>query len=656
MDIPEGPRSPQEAEPGGIVLNRTTVLTVSQRVISRADRPAADQGRELSSGLAVAGGSVVLPGLRAEERLLLGLVDGRLSIARLARLSGLSEEATFKYLRTLCLRRVLVPVETHEVTIRGSSGSGGFRLGPYEVDSKLGQGGMGAVYVCRRTGAVGFRRLFAVKVVRTDTGQEQAAERSFLREIRVGSLLDHPNTQSVYDVGTYKNQPYLVLQFIEGINLEEASFGERVPPAILVTILLDLLRGLNGAHDLMDEDGRWLGLVHCDVSPPNIMVGVDGVARLTDFGSTRFTALGESGKADPTNLGKPAFMSPEQLLSQPLDRRSDIFAVGVVMWTALAGQDLFSADSYEQILANLLHREVPPPSGFGAPPCLDEICLRALSRAREDRFASADEMAEALVKVAAANELIAPPTAVGAFVRRHMAGADVERRKWIESMLPAALVASPDNTTGQVPVVQAGQTSGPLAVGEELLAASAEKKFTKTMIIPAQTAGSGRHPSVPIEKIANLAKRLGSSGNWIAVLVALLAAAWVTVDTLRRGGSARAGQPRPGPAHAGQLPLDPVRPDPARADPARPDPARTDPTRADPVRPDPVRPDPVRPHPTRPDPTRPDPTRSDPTRPDLTRPDPTRPEPAAPSRPAPARRGDDRAQDHDVTPALDVAR
>ena len=374
-------------------------------------------------------------------------------------------------------------------------------------------------------------------------------------------------------------------------------------------------------------------------------------------------------------------MSPEQLLSQPLDRRSDIFAVGVVMWTALAGQDLFSADSYEQILANLLHREVPPPSGFGAPPCLDEICLRALSRAREDRFASADEMAEALVKVAAANELIAPPTAVGAFVRRHMAGADVERRKWIESMLPAALVASPDNTTGQVPVVQAGQTSGPLAVGEELLAASAEKKFTKTMIIPAQTAGSGRHPSVPIEKIANLAKRLGSSGNWIAVLVALLAAAWVTVDTLRRGGSARAGQPRPGPAHAGQLPLDPVRPDPARADPARPDPARTDPTRADPVRPDPVRPDPVRPHPTRPDPTRPDPTRSDPTRPDptrprptrsdptrsdptrsdptrpdLTRPDPTRPEPAAPSRPAPARRGDDRAQDHDVTPALDVAR
>ena len=521
MESKGAPWPSRENEASGVVLHRTTVLTVSQRVASRADRSPADEGRELSSGLAVSGGSVVLPGLRAEERLLLGLVDGRLSIARLARLSGLSEEATLRHLRALCGRRVLVPVEAKEVTIRGSSAAErGFRLGPYEVAQKIGEGGMGSVYVGRRTGAVGFRRLFAVKVVRQDTGQEQAAERSFVREVQIGSLLDHPNTQSVYDVGTYKNQPYLVLQFVEGINLEEASYGRPVPPDILVTILLDVLRGLNGAHDLMDEDRRWLGLVHADVSPPNVLLGVDGVARLTDFGSARFTALGESGRADPTNLGKPAYMSPEQLMSEPLDRRSDLFAVGAMMWTALTGQELFSADSYEQILVNVLQKEVPPPSTYGSPSCLDEICLRALDRSRDGRYASADEMAATLIKVAAANELIAPPSAVGAFVRRQMANVDVERRKRIEAMLPLA------------PVV-----TGPTI--EPLSAAAASKsadpavpvaQFARTMIIPPRDQERQRVSMPPIVgetfgkiigKIAPIGRLLRENGAWISLFAAL---------------------------------------------------------------------------------------------------------------------------------------
>jgi serine/threonine-protein kinase len=430
-------------DPGGTLLRRTTVLTVSQRVTSRADRPPLDGERELSSGLAVAGGSIVLPGLRAEERLLLGLVDGRLSIARLANLSGLSEDATIQHLKALCSRRVLVPVETKEVTIRGKGAEPLFRLGPYDVSSRIGQGGMGSVYAGRRTGAVGFRRLFAIKVVRQDSGQEQAAERSFIREVQIGSWLDHPNTQSVVDVGTYKNQPYLVLQYVEGTNLEDLSFGRRVPPDILVTILVDVLRGLESAHELSDDQGKWLGLVHADVSPPNILVGTDGVARLTDFGSARFTALGETGQADPTNLGKPAFMAPEQLYVEPLDARTDIFAVGVMMWTALTGQPLFSADSYEQIIANVLHKEIAPPSAHGAPPCLDEVCLRALSRPREGRYSSAEEMSQALLKIGFTNDLIAPPTAVGAYVRRELSGNDEVLRRRVNSAYQDAMGVPP---------------------------------------------------------------------------------------------------------------------------------------------------------------------------------------------------------------------
>ncbi len=480
MEFPRVSGRAAESEQQSFVIQGTTVLTLSRRVISLADTVAGEvveRGRDLPSGLAVAGGTVVLPGLRSEERLLLGLVDGRLSVARLARLAGLSEDAAIGHLASLHNRRMVMPVETSEVTIRGNSGDPFFRLGPYEVASRLGQGGMGSVYVCRRNGAAGFRRLFALKVIRQGSGQEPEAERSFLREIRVGVLLDHPNTQSLIDVGMYKNQPYLVLQYIAGSSLEEVSFGRRVPPPVLVTILIDVLRGLQRAHEISDEQGRWLGLVHGDVSASNILVGVDGIARLTDFGSARFTALGETGKADPMALGKPAYMAPEQLLKEALDARTDIFAVGTAMWTALTGRELFVAESYEQTTANVLSKPIEPPSAFGAPACLDDICLRALSRPREGR-PSAGEMAQILLKIGVDNGLLASPGAVGEYMRREVSDADDERRRRIDAAFQEAAAATPASVIA------------PAVVTVSPKPAIVEKKFSKTMIIPNPPGGT----------------------------------------------------------------------------------------------------------------------------------------------------------------------
>jgi serine/threonine protein kinase len=491
MDFPPDPQRTDDPGRGGLTIRRTTVLTRAPRVVPRDGQNEAEggRGRDLASGLAVAGGAVALPGLRAEEKLLLGLVDGRLSVARLARLTGFSEEATAAHLRSLCDRRMLVPVETAEVTIHGNSGEPFFRLGPYEVASRLGQGGMGTVYVCRRTGAAGFRRLFALKVVRQGSGQEAAAEKSFLREIRVGVLLDHPNTQSLVDVGMYKHQPFLVLQYIEGTSLEEISFGRRVPPDVLLTILIDVLRGLQRAHEISDEQGRWLGLVHGDVSAPNILVGVDGVARLTDFGSARFTALGESGQGDPVTLGKPAYMAPEQLRLESLDARTDVFAMGAVMWTALTGQELFAADTHDQIVQNVLHKEIVPPSAFGAPGCLDGICLAALRRAREGRPASAAEMAQALLTVGVANDLVASPAAVGAYLRREVMDADVERRRRLDSAFQDAVAAPASGTAPTVTVASMPATS--------------EKKYAKTLFIPDPTG-----------RATGKASKTGTSKTW----------------------------------------------------------------------------------------------------------------------------------------------
>ncbi|HVV17406.1 MAG TPA: serine/threonine-protein kinase [Polyangia bacterium] len=474
-DDSAAPDDPAGRADGGEAFKRgrDTVLAVSPRVTGRADGAAA--------GSAVAGGAFAMPSLRAEERRLLGLVDGRLSIGRLAHLASLSEETTARYLQSLYARGILVPVEPQEITIRGQSGVPFFRLGAYEIAARIGQGGMGSVYVCRRTGAAGFRRLFTLKVLREDSGQQEAALRTFMREIRVGGLLDHPNVQSVVDVGMYKDQPFLILDYVEGTDLEElTAVGGALAPEVVVTILLDVLRGLQRAHDLADEHGTRLGLIHSDVSPPNILVGLDGVARVADFGNVRFTDLGETDQPDPMALGKPAYMAPEQFRNERLDGRVDVFAVGAVMWGALTGRDLFAAEDYDQIVRNVMGKEIQPPSSFGANPCLDDVCMRALSRERKWRYASADEMAAELLSVAARNGLVAPPTRVANHVQRTLGEMLAERRRRIEVAFhgtAAPAVPTPIAATGEMGSV-------PTVAGS---------KIAKTVVLPPRT---GRAPDI----------------------------------------------------------------------------------------------------------------------------------------------------------------
>lgn len=314
-----------------------------------------------------------------------------------------------------------------------------FKVGAYQVATRIGQGGMGSTYVCRRVGAVGFHRLFTLKVIRQHAEHKDLALRSFRREARVGALLSHPNVSTVVDVGTYDAQPFLIFDYVDGTNLSELiEQGQKMPPALLVPILLDVLRGLQRAHELVGEEGRPLGLVHRDVSPQNILVGVDGVARLTDFGNARLTLAPEPGDTDPVMVGKPAYMAPEQLCGEPIDARTDLFAVGAIMWGALTGEKLFGADSYDQTVMKVLRRRIPPPSTLGAPACLDDICLKALSRSREGRFASADDMAQALMKAAASNGLTASARDVGQWIQTHVGQELSERRRRIELMFRVA--------------------------------------------------------------------------------------------------------------------------------------------------------------------------------------------------------------------------
>ena len=310
-----------------------------------------------------------------------------------------------------------------------------FRVGAYEVATRIAQGAMGSIYVCRRVGAGGFQRLFTLKVIRQHSTQKEMAIKSFTREARIGALLHHPNVQTLVDVGSYEDQPFLILDYVEGTSLSELLGDDRRAPApVVIAIILDLLRGLQHVHEIVDGQGARLGLVHGDVSPQNVLIGVDGAARLTDFGSARFAKEEQATGGDSVAVGKPAYMAPEQLRGEATDARTDLFSVGILMWTALTGQKLFAADTYDQTVMRVMRRKVPPPSEFGAPACLDPVILKALSRAREGRYATADEMSRDIAKAAATENLIASPRDVELWVRRELGDALADRRRKIQEM------------------------------------------------------------------------------------------------------------------------------------------------------------------------------------------------------------------------------
>jgi hypothetical protein len=470
----------------------------------RADAPAvaADyfkRGRDTvlaPSPRATGEGGAPLPALTAEQSMLLGLVDGRRSIARLARLAAVSEDAAIQTLGSLYQLGLIVRVEPTEVTIRGQGGMPFYKLGAYEIAARVGQGGMGSVYVCRRIGAAGFQRLFALKVVRQGSGQDETATRSFVREMKVGRMLTHPNVQSLVDVGMYSDQPFLVLDYIEGSDFEEIlSTGTPVPPGVSLAILIDLLRGLQAAHDAVDEDGRRVGLVHGDVSPPNILVGCDGVARLADFGNTRFVSQNETGENISFAAGKPAFMAPELFRHEGFDQRADLFAAGVVMWTALTGRELFAAETYDQIVNNVLTKEIQPPSAFGAPPCLDDVCMRALSRQAKWRYASADELSRDLLRVAVPNGLLATGTEVAAYIQQHLGGTLVDRRQRIAQGFRGVHVDAP------APAPASASASGVISSPDAApLPAVGRKKIAPTVVLPERRTTPPDRRSPPTDR------------------------------------------------------------------------------------------------------------------------------------------------------------
>lgn len=283
----------------------------------------------------------------------------------------------------------------------------GRQLGRYEILTQLATGGMASVYIARAQGVAGFERLVAIKVLHPHLAYEQEFISMFLDEARLAARIRHMNVVPTLDISDSPGDGYfLVMEYIEGNHLgvllgRAAKRGERLPRPVVFRVLIDALQGLGAAHRLTDENGKPLRLVHRDVSPHNILVGTDGISRLTDFGVAKADVRMASTRAGQFK-GKLSYMAPEQAASNETDQRSDLFSVGIILWESLTGRRLFRGESNGATLNKLLNDPIPRPSELWSElEPYDEVVMKALERDPEERFQTADQFAEALDAVIA---------------------------------------------------------------------------------------------------------------------------------------------------------------------------------------------------------------------------------------------------------------
>lgn len=273
------------------------------------------------------------------------------------------------------------------------------RCGPYELLVRIGKGGMASVYLARRADRdASDDALFALKILHPNLGQESEFVDMLMDEAKIASQLHHPNVVSTVDLGHDGDRYFMVMDYIEGVAMDRLlRRAEERRPELIVPLAIDALVGLEAAHRLTDPLGRPLELVHRDVTPGNVMVGVDGRGRIADFGVAK--ARARITKTNPGVVkGKAGYIAPEVILGRPIDGRADVFSMGVLLWNALTGETLFDTEDLASSLTALLKEDPPPPSTVGRmpPPIFDAPILGALHRDPEYRHESAEEMAEAL--------------------------------------------------------------------------------------------------------------------------------------------------------------------------------------------------------------------------------------------------------------------
>jgi eukaryotic-like serine/threonine-protein kinase len=307
-------------------------------------------------------------------------------------------------------------------------------LGRYELLLPVAAGGMAMVWAARLKGSRGFQKIVAVKTMLPKLSEDPQFEKMFLDEASLASRIHHPNVVEVLDLGEESGVLFIAMEWLDGAPLNQvmkaAKTASGIPIPVAIHILTHAAEGLHAAHELRGENGALVGLVHRDVSPQNIIVGYDGFTKMVDFGLAKATALGDGATRAGQLKGKISYMAPEQVKGEPLDRRADVFALGVVLYAVTTGKHPFRRESEGATLFAISAPEsAPAPSRFMEyPPQLEAVLMKSIAKKPDDRYGSALEFARALEETLPEAERVHGGERVAIFIKE-LLGAQHEQSR-----------------------------------------------------------------------------------------------------------------------------------------------------------------------------------------------------------------------------------
>ena len=424
-------------------------------------------------------------------------------------------------------------------------------LGRYVLYDEIARGGMGAVHLGRLLGPAGFRKLVAIKRMSPLLASDPDTVRRFQAEAAVSARVLHPSVVSALDVGAEQGELFLVMELVRGESLARLltaarERGEPVPSDVAAAIMTAVLSGLHAAHDATDEEGHPLGLVHCDVSPQNILVGVEGLARIADFGIAR-SRLDPGSDQVGRVRGKARYLAPEQLDYEgaAVDRRADVFAAAAVLWEMLAGRALFEGTDTADIIERILSSETPSVRSLRSDvsPSLDAVLGRALARSPADRYPTAAAFSEA-IEVAAAG--LASQRTVAGWIRGLVADR-VERLdtiiRHVERLGVPASSAAEDDAEAPTILVDKRAAEGMASPAALQPGQGSESSPTRTFTVdvprlePSVTPAAADRALVVVEAAPVLPRRRGAP--IVAALAGIGLMAAVVVSSVRASSTAR---------------------------------------------------------------------------------------------------------------------
>jgi serine/threonine protein kinase len=349
-------------------------------------------------------------------------------------------------------------------------------LGGFRLLREIACGGMATVYMAHKSGPAGFGQAAAVKVIHPHLARDREFVEMFLDEARIVSCINHPNVCRVLDFGKAEGTYYLAMEYVMGETwgdvlhaLKQRPSASGMIPAILAQVLAQACEGLHAAHEARDAEGRALSIVHRDISPQNLIVGYDGSVRVLDFGIASAAERLHTTR-NGTIKGRFAYMAPEQMRGMPVDRRADLWSLGVVCWEGLAQKRLFKRDTEAETVLAVTQDPLPSLAEVGhpVPSAMAKVASQALSRNRDERYATAREMGLELSRFASASLVPVGMAEVSLWMSRLFAQRIDEKRA---SMREAARAADITNKSplSLPPSVQLATTPDDLRSGSSAL-------------------------------------------------------------------------------------------------------------------------------------------------------------------------------------------